>query len=54
VIKHISGTANKVADALRRKCLLLKEFRVKTLGFKNLRDMYAGDADFGEAYEALG
>jgi hypothetical protein len=52
VIKHISGTANKVADALSMKCLLLQEFRVKTLGFENLRDMYAGDADFGEAYEA--
>jgi hypothetical protein len=22
------------------------------LGFENLRDMYAGDANFGEAYEA--
>jgi hypothetical protein len=52
VIKHISGTANKVADALSRKCLLLQEFRVKTLGFENLKDMYAGDADFGEVYEA--
>jgi hypothetical protein len=52
VIKHISGTANKVADALSRKCLLLQEFRVKTLGFENLKDMYAGDADFREAYEA--
>jgi hypothetical protein len=52
VIKHISGTANKVADALSRKCLLLQEFRVKTLGFDDLRDIYAGDADFGEAYEA--
>jgi hypothetical protein len=52
VIKHISGTANKVADALSRKCLLLQEFRVKTLGFENLRNMYAEDADFGEAYEA--
>jgi hypothetical protein len=52
VIKHISGTANKVADALSRKCLLLQEFRVKRLGFENLKDMYAGDADFAEAYEA--
>jgi hypothetical protein len=52
VIKHISGTANKVVDALSRKCLLLQEFRVKTLGFENLKDMYAGDTDFGEAYEA--
>jgi hypothetical protein len=52
VIKHISGTANKVVDALSRKCLLLQEFRVKTLGFENLKDMYGGDADFSEAYEA--
>jgi hypothetical protein len=53
VIKHISGTANQVADALSRKCLLLQEFRVKTLGFENLSDMYAGDADFRESYEAI-
>jgi hypothetical protein len=53
MIKHISGTANKVVDALSRMCLLLlQEFRVKTLGFENLTDMYAGDADFSEAYEA--
>jgi hypothetical protein len=52
VIKHISGTANKVVDALRRKCLLLQEFRFKTLGFDDLRDMYRDDPDFKEAYEA--
>jgi hypothetical protein len=52
MIKHISGTANKVAETLSRKCLLLQEFRVKTLGFENLKDMYADDVDFGEAYEA--
>ena len=52
VIKHISRTANKVVDALSIKCLLLQEFRVNTFGFENLKDMYAGDADFGEAYEA--
>jgi hypothetical protein len=52
VIKHISGTANKVVDALSRKCLLLQEFRVKMLGFDDLRDMYADDQDFKEAYEA--
>jgi hypothetical protein len=46
VIKHISGTANKVADALSQKCLLLQEFIVKTLGFENLKDMYAGDDIF--------
>jgi hypothetical protein len=43
MIKYISGTANKVADALSKKCLLLQEFRVKTLGFDDLRNMYADD-----------
>ena len=52
VIKHISGTANKVADALSRKCLLLQEFKVRMLGFNDLKDMYADDSDFKEAYEA--
>jgi hypothetical protein len=52
VINHISGTANKVVDSLSRKCLLLQKFRVKTLGFDDLRNMYADDQDFGEAYEA--
>jgi hypothetical protein len=50
VIKHISGTANKVANALSRKCLLMQEFKVRTLGFDDLRDMYADDQDFKEAY----
>jgi hypothetical protein len=53
VIKHISGTANKVADALSRKCFLLQEFKVRTLGFDDLKDMYADDSDFKEAYEAV-
>jgi hypothetical protein len=52
VIKHISGTANKVVDALRRKCLILQEFLVKTLGFDNLKDMYRDDSYFKDAYEA--
>ena len=51
VIKHISGTTNKVVDDLSRKCFLLQEFRVKTLGFDNLRNLYADDHDFKEAYE---
>jgi hypothetical protein len=50
--KHISGTANKVVDALSRQCLLMQEFRVKTLGFDNLKEMYRDDPNFKEAYEA--
>jgi hypothetical protein len=43
-----------VANALSRKCLLLQEFRVKTLGFDDLKDMYTDDLDFQEAYEVAG
>ena len=50
-IKHIFGKANKVVDALSRRCLILQEFQVKTLGFKHLKEMYCDDPDFKEAYE---
>jgi hypothetical protein len=52
VIKHIAGNDNKVVDALRRRCLIMPEFQVKTLGFEHLEDMYHDDVDFKEAYEA--
>ena len=40
VLKHISGNSNKVADALSRRCLVLKDFQVNFLGLEHLRDMY--------------
>ena len=52
VIKHISGTSNKVVDALSKNCFLLQEFRVKTLGFDDLKEMYQDYPNFKEAYEA--
>jgi hypothetical protein len=52
VLKHISGSFNKVADALSRRCLILQEFQVNVLGLDHLKEMYAEDADFKEAYEA--
>ena len=52
VLKNIYGTANKVVDALSMKCFILQEFRVKTLGFDSLKDMYIDDSDFKDAYEA--
>ena len=52
VIKHISGNANKVFVALSRRCLILQEFQVKTLGFEHLKEMYHDDPYFREAYEA--
>lgn len=52
VLKHISGQANKVVDALRRRNLILQESTIQVLGFENLKDLYEIDADFKEAYEA--
>jgi hypothetical protein len=43
VIKNIVGNANKVVDALSRRCLILQEFQVKTLGFEHLKEMYSDD-----------
>ena len=51
VIKHINGSAKKVADALRRRCLILQEFQVETLGFEHLKEMYKEYPDLKEAYE---
>jgi hypothetical protein len=51
VIAHIVGNANKVADALSRRCLTLQKFQVNTLGFENLEEMYSDDPYFKEAYE---
>jgi hypothetical protein len=52
VIKHISGSANKVVDALSRRCLIMQEFQVETLGFEHLKGMYREDPYFKEAHEA--
>jgi hypothetical protein len=52
IIKHIYGNASKVVDALSRRCLILQEFQVKTLGFDHLKEIHHDDPDFKEAYEA--
>jgi hypothetical protein len=54
VIKHISRSDNKVADALSMRSLVIQEFQVKTLGFEHLKEMYQEDPYFKEAYEAYG
>jgi hypothetical protein len=53
VIKHTSGIANKVADAFSKRCLILQEFQVETLGFKRLKEMYQEDPNFKEVDEAF-
>lgn len=52
VLKHICGQANKVADELSKRVLLLQESTIQVLGFECLKGLYQTDADFKEAYEA--
>jgi hypothetical protein len=52
VIKHISGSANKVVDALSRRFMIMQEFQVETLLFEHLKEMYREDTNFKEAHEA--
>ena len=52
VLKHISVQNNKVADALRSRCLIFQECQVTVLGFDSLKEMYRDDQDFEEIYEA--
>ena len=52
MIKHISGKANKVEDALSRRSLVIQECKIQILGFEFMKELYAQDSDFQEAFEA--
>lgn len=52
MLKHISGQANKVADVLSRRTLILQESTRQVLIFEYLKDLYEVDADFKKVYEA--
>lgn len=52
VLKHITGQAKKVVDALSKRNLILLESTIQVLGFEHLKDLYETHADFKEAYEA--
>ena len=52
VFKHISGQANKVVDALRKRSLIMKENQVQVLCLDYLKDLYELDAYFQESFEA--
>ena len=52
VIKHISGQANKVVDALSRRNLVVQEFKIQVLAFEFMKELYDQDSDFQEAFKA--
>lgn len=45
------GQANKVADALSIRVGLVQEIQLQSIGIDALKALYAGDSDFGEAFE---
>ena len=52
VLKHITSQANKVADALSRKSILVEESQIQVLGFDFLKELYKTYLDFKEEFEA--
>ncbi|GLJ13208.1 hypothetical protein SUGI_0207710 [Cryptomeria japonica] len=50
-IKHKKGVANKVADALSRRSLIVQEVKLQSVGIDSLKGMYEGDEDFHEIYK---
>ena len=50
-IKHKKGETNKVADALRRRNLTIREVQLESIGIHAIKDMYEQDEDFKEAYQ---
>lgn len=47
VLKHRSGTSNRVADALSRRALVLSKLCILVPGVEKLADLYESDAYFG-------
>ncbi|KAF8090857.1 hypothetical protein N665_0463s0016 [Sinapis alba] len=50
VIKYKKGKENVVADALSRRYTLISTMEAKIMGFEYIKDSYATDLDFQEAF----
>jgi hypothetical protein len=51
IIKHKKGKDNVIADALSRCYTMLSQLDHKLFGFKSIKELYATDFDFKDAYE---
>jgi hypothetical protein len=50
IIKHKKGKDNVIADALSRRYTMLSQLDHKIFGFESLKELYATDFDFKDAY----
>jgi hypothetical protein len=51
IIKHKKGKDNVIADALSRRYTMLSQLDYKFFGLESLKELYATDFDFKDAYE---
>jgi hypothetical protein len=50
IIKHKKGKKNVIADALSRRYTMLSELDHKIFGLESIKELYATDVDFKDAY----
>jgi hypothetical protein len=51
IIKHKKGKENIIADALSRCYTMLSQLDHKFFGLESIKELYATDVDFQDAYE---
>jgi hypothetical protein len=51
IIKHKKGKENVIADALSRRYTMLSQLDHKVFGVESIKELYAMDVDFKDAYE---
>jgi hypothetical protein len=51
IIKYKKGKENVIADALSRHYTMLSQLDHKTFGLESIKELYATDVDFKDAYE---
>jgi hypothetical protein len=51
IIKHKKGKENVIADGLPRRYTILSQLDHKIFGLESIKELYATDVDFKDAYE---
>jgi hypothetical protein len=51
IIKHKKGKENIIADTLSRRYTMLSQLNHKFFGLESIKELYAMNVDFKDAYE---